>query len=136
MCIAHSTDDLSEECLGFLLADVVILNVVVELPPVSQLHYNEYIVGGVQYFVELNYILVANKLKDFYLSLHLSRPIPTLEIIFLFFIFRLFIIFTATLTPVRSCLASTSQQKYISPLRTRLSLLSCLGCNDQCEPLP
>lgn len=113
--IPHSADDLLEECLGLLLGDVVVLDVVVEFPSVCELHDDEDVVGGVQHLVQLDDVLMTDKLKDLDLSLHLTQINATLEIMFLFFILRLLMILTATLTPVISCLASTFSHSYLLP---------------------
>lgn len=56
---------------------------------------------------------MVDEFEDADLPFDLLARGGTLEIICLFFILRLFIILTATLTPVRSCLASASHHFYI-----------------------
>lgn len=45
--IWYTTDDLSEEKPGIFFADVVVLNVVVELASFCQFHDDEDVIGGV-----------------------------------------------------------------------------------------
>lgn len=111
--IPHPADDLLEESLGLLLSDVVILYVIVQFPSVCKLHNDEDVVGGVQHLVQLDNVLMTDKLQYLDLSLYLNPPTCTLEIIFLFFILRLLMILTATLTPVISCLASALTHPYL-----------------------
>lgn len=62
MCVSHSTDDLPEEEARLLFADVVVLDVIVQLAAVGQLHYHEDIVCSVKHLVELYDVLVAYEL--------------------------------------------------------------------------
>ena len=111
--IPDPADDLLEEGLRLILSDVVILDVVVQFPAVCELHDDEDVVGGVQHLVQLDDVLMTDKLEDLDLPLYLTHPTCTLEIMFLFFILRLLMIFTATFTPVISCLASASTHSYL-----------------------
>lgn len=111
--VGDTVDDLFEEETGIFLVDIVVLDVVVEFSPLCEFHDDEDVVGGVEHFVEFDDVVVVDELKDPNLPLDLSLDTCTLEIICLFFILRLFIIFTATLTPVRSCRASDSHHLYI-----------------------
>lgn len=113
-----SADDLFEKETGVFFTDFVILNVVVELSAFCEFHDDENVVAGVEDFIELNDVVVVNEFEDADLSFDLGCPMSTFEIMCLLFILRLLMILTATLTPVRSCRASISQQTYISPLRT------------------
>jgi hypothetical protein len=115
MSILHPTDDLPEEELGLVFRDIIILYVVVEFAAVCEFHDDEDVIGSIEYFIELDDILMVDELEYLDLPLHLSRSSPTFEIIFLFFIFLLLMIFTATRTPVKSCLASNSHPPYLSP---------------------
>jgi hypothetical protein len=136
MGISDSGDDLSEEEPGLLLGDIVILNVIVELAAVGQFHDDEDVVGGIEYLVKLDDVLVADELEDLNLALDLSGRGGTLEMRFLFFILRLFMILMATFTPVRSCFASEEPSTYPSPSRTPPSRSYGPGCNAQCELPP
>ena len=80
----------------------MVLNVVVELATLCQLHDHKDIVGSVEHLIQLDNVLVVDKLQNFNLPLHLPAPTHTLAIIFLFFILRLLMILTATRTPVWS----------------------------------
>lgn len=111
--VPHPADDLLEESLGLLLSDVIILYVIVQFPSVCQLHNHEDVVGRIQHLVQLDDVLMTDKLQYLDLSLYLTPPTCTLEIMFLFFILRLLMIFTATFTPVISCLASALTHPYL-----------------------
>lgn len=60
--IAESLDELSEEELGFVFADLVGLKIVKEFSSFGQLHDHEDVIGGVEHFVELDDVGVANEL--------------------------------------------------------------------------
>lgn len=113
MRVAHPADDLPEEEARLLLADVVILDVVVQFSSVGQFHDHEDVVGGVEHLVQLDDILMRDELEDLDLALDLRGEGGTLDIRFLFFILRLLMILMATFTPVRSCLASEETATYI-----------------------
>ena len=104
--ISNSADNLLEKEAGILLGDVVILYVVIEFSALGKFHDNKDVVGGIQYFIELDDVLVVDEFEYFDLSFDLGGTRGTLDIMFLFFILRLLIILTATRTPVMSCLAS------------------------------
>ena len=111
--IGDPTDDLLEEKPGIILADVVILYVVVQLSTFGKFHNDEDIVAGVQNFVKFDDVVVVDEFENPDFPFDLGRGRGTFEIMCLPFILRLFIIFTATRTPVRSCRASTSTYSYI-----------------------
>lgn len=113
MSVGYSVDNLFEEEPRVLLGDVVILYIVIEFAALCEFHDDEDIVGGVEYFVQFDDVLVVDEFEYFDLSFDLGLNWVTLEIIFLFFILRLFMIFTATRTPVMSCLASILSSVYI-----------------------
>jgi len=136
MRVPDATDDLPEEKSGLLLADIVILYVIVQFAAVCQFHDDEDVVGGIEYLVEFDDILVADEFEYLDLSLDLNEAGSTFEMRFLFFILRLLMILMATFTPVRSCFASEEWDMYISPLRSRPCRLFFLRCNDRCEPIP
>lgn len=117
MRIANSADDLSEEKASFIFGNIVVLDVVIEFAPFGQLHDDEDVVGGVEHFIELDDVLVADEFQDFDFSLDLRPWNGTLDMRFLFFILRLLMIFMATFTPVRSCFAS----EYTAPLHLTLA---------------
>ena len=106
MRVPDATDDLPEEKSGLLLADIVILYVVVQFAAVCQFHDDEDVVGGIEYLIEFDDILVADEFEYLDLSLDLYEVGSTFEMRFLFFILRLLMILMATFTPVRSCFAS------------------------------
>lgn len=87
--------------------DIIVLNIVIELPFFSDLHDDKDIIGRIKDFIELDDILVIDELEYSDFSFYLSYKETTFDIIFLLFILRLFMIFTATRTPVRSCRASS-----------------------------
>jgi hypothetical protein len=72
---------------------------------------------------------MVSKLEDTNLSFHLHEGNGTFDIMFLFFIFFLLMIFTATSIPVKSCLAPNLLHAYSSLLRIRPSQSSCLTCS-------
>jgi len=87
--------------------------IIIELSALCVLHDDEDVIGGIEDFVEFDDILVVDEFEYFDLSFDLSRRSTTLDIIFLFFILRLFRILTATFNPVKSCLASGWHKRYI-----------------------
>jgi len=133
--VGNSADDLFEEEPGVLLRDIIILYIVVEFAALGELHNHEDVVGRVQHLVQLDDILVVDEFQDLDLPFHLPRALGTFEIMFLFFILRLFMILTATCTPVMSCRASSLGGEYISPSRTRPCRWSGPGCSVQCALL-
>jgi len=114
MSMSNPINYLSKEELSFFFLNVMRLNVVVELSSFCQFHDDKDVVGGVQHFIEFDNIGMVNKFQYFDLSFDLNTNSYTFEIMFLFFIFRLFIILTATFTPVKSCRASIFTQTYPS----------------------
>ncbi len=70
--ICDSADDLFEEEAGLVLADVIVLDVIVKFATFCVFHYHKDVVGRVQYFVELDDVLMVDKLKDAYFPLDLS----------------------------------------------------------------
>lgn len=113
MGVGHSTDDLLEKEAGILFSDVVVLDIVVELATLCEFHDDEDVVGGVEYFVEFDDVLMVDEFEYLDLSFDLGGRTGTLEIMFLFFILRLLMILTATRTPVMSCRASILKGRYI-----------------------
>lgn len=99
--------DLLKEQPDFILSKIVLLNVLVKLTPFCHLHHHKDVAGSIQYLIQLYYVWVVDELKNLYLTSHLYQASCTFEIIFLFFIFSLLMIFTATGKPVNSCRAST-----------------------------
>ena len=125
MGITDSSYDLFEEESRIFLTYLIILDVIIELSSLSQFHDHEDIIAGVKNFIELYNIVMIYELKDTYLSFDLSTNQNTLDIMCLLFILRLFIILTATGTPVRSCRASNFTYVYISLSQNLLSLQFC-----------
>jgi len=109
----NSTNNLFEKEASVLLGDFIILYIIIELSSLRKFHDDKDIFSGVKYFIEFDNVLVVDEFEYFDLSFDLNRGMVTLEIMFLFFIRRLFIIFTATRTPVMSCLASILDSLYI-----------------------
>lgn len=107
MDVLNPVDDLLEVEPGFVLSQIG-LNVVIQLALAGQFHDDEDVIGGVEDFVEFYDVGVVDKLEDFDFSLDLKSDIKrsTLEIMFLFFIFFLLMIFTATSRFVKSCFAT------------------------------
>ena len=64
MCIRHTTDNLLKEKSSIFLANIIGLNVVIQLPSFCQLHYYKDIVAGVQNFVQLYDVVMVYELKD------------------------------------------------------------------------
>lgn len=124
--VLNATEYLFEEELGKWLVDVVGLDVVVELALRRELHDGEDVVRCVQNFVKLYDVRMIDELQDLYFSFHLPRALHTFEIMFLFLIFRLFIIFIATFTPVRSCCASA-----LASSTLHLRVTTCTDCPAQ-----
>lgn len=91
----------------------MVMYIIIELPTLCIFHDDKNIVGSIQYLIKFDDIFVIDEFQYFDLSFDLHVGGNTLEIMFLFFILRLFMILTATLTPVRSCLASRSTEMYI-----------------------
>lgn len=113
MGVVQSGHDLLEETSGFILGNVIALDIIIELSALSQLHYNENIVSGVQNLIQFDDVGVVDEFEYLDLSFYLFIMDFTLDIMFLFFILRLLRILTATLTPVKSCLASICGGWYI-----------------------
>lgn len=72
VCVGHSADDLFEEEAGVFLADVIVLDVVVELAAFCVFHDDEDVVGGVEHLIQFDDVLVVDKLEDAYFSLDLE----------------------------------------------------------------
>jgi len=106
MDVLNSIDDLLEIKSSLVFRDLLILHILVELSITRKFHNDKNIIGSVQHFVELDNVGMAKEFQYSYLSFHLLRPILTLEIMLVFFIFFLLIILTATSMLVRSCLAA------------------------------
>lgn len=115
MRVLNPTDNLPEEELRLFFWDIIILYIIVELSSIRELHDDEDIISRIKHLVQLDNVLVIDELEYLDFPLHLNQHTSTFEIIFLFFIFRLLMIFTATFTPVKSCLASNSQAVYLWP---------------------
>jgi hypothetical protein len=62
--VVDSADDLLEEEACVLLADLIELNIVVQLAALSQLHDDEDVVAGVEDLVKLNNVVVVDELQD------------------------------------------------------------------------
>ena len=101
-----SLQDLPENTPGFLLRNVVVLQVLIQLSSLCEFHDDIDIRGGVEYFVEFDDVGVTQKLEDLDFPFDLDRRELTLEIMLLFFILALLRILTATLTPVREWMPS------------------------------
>jgi len=82
------------------------LYILVEFSTLGHFHDDEDVVGGIEHLIQFDDIGMGNKLEYLDLAGDLHAGGYTLEIMFLFFIFNLFIIFTATGRPVNSCFAS------------------------------
>jgi len=134
--VVDSADDLLEEEPCIFLADLIELDVVVQFASLGQLHDDEYVVAGVQDLVKLDDIVVVDELEDSYFPFDLNQQLATLDIMCLLFILRLFIILTATRTPVRSCRASSFIKKYISPSQILLFRWSFPECSVRYAPHP
>lgn len=106
MCEFNSVNNLPKEIFDFFLAQVMFLDVLVQLPSFRDLHYDEDIIGSVQHFIELDDVGVVDEFQYFDLSFNLDGFRGTLDIILTFLIFSLLMILTATGRLVRSCLAS------------------------------
>ena len=71
MHILNSTDDLPEVKLSLFFSNFVILNKVVQFSFRSQLHNDEDIIGGIEYFIKLDDIGVVDELENLDLSFDL-----------------------------------------------------------------
>lgn len=131
MCGFDTLDDLLEEVACLILWKIIILNKVIELSAFCHLHNNEDIGCRVEDLIQFDDIGVADKFEDLDLSFDLCEVYVTFEIMFLFFILDLLMILTATLVPVRSCLASKCLNLYTWLGRTLLSQWSCQECSVQ-----
>ena len=112
MDVFDAMDDLFEVEFGFIFIKGGGGDILIELPVCGQFHNDEDIIRGIQYLVEFDDIGMVDELEDLDFPLHLNSPSTTFEIIFLFFIFLLLMILTATSKPVRSCLAPSSHHTY------------------------
>jgi len=134
--VTNTTNYLFEKKPSFILRDVIILNVIVKFSTLCKFHDDEDVIGCIKDFIEFDDVLVVDEFEYFDLSFDLDRKRVTFEIIFLFFILRLLMILTATLSPVRSCLASESMHPYLSLYRSLLFRSSSPKYNDRCAPTP
>lgn len=100
MCKLNTLHNLTKEMLCFLLISTVALDKLIQLTSSCHFHHHEDVLIGVQNFIELDDVRVSQELENFHFSLHLTPITLTFEIICWFCIFSLFIIFTATVTPV------------------------------------
>ncbi len=107
----HSIDDLSEQIFCAFFRKTSIFYQIEQILIVGHFHHHINVRIGVQHFIKLDDVGMVEDLEDANLTLYLFKAIFTLEIIFLFFILGLFMILTATLTPVRSCFASAFSTK-------------------------
>jgi hypothetical protein len=106
MRVIDCLDDLPKEQSHVLLGKIVMLYILVEFSTLGHFHDDEDVVGGIEHLIQFDDIGMGNKLEYLDLAGDLHAGGYTLEIMFLFFIFNLFIIFTATGRPVNSCFAS------------------------------
>jgi len=113
MCCFYTFNDLFKKMSCLIFFEVIILYKVIKFSSFCYFHYNKDISCCVEYFIQFNDIGMVDKLQNLDLSFDLVELLVTFEIIFLFFILDLLMILTATLVPVRSCLASKSRKCYI-----------------------
>ena len=112
MSIVHTSHDLLEDASRLIFRDLVALDVIIEFSSLGQLHYDEDVVSRIEDLIQFDDVWVVDEFKYLDLPFDLLIQRLTLDIMFLFFILRLFNIFTATFTPVKSCLASTCECEY------------------------
>ncbi len=122
MSCLDSFNNLLEKMACHIFSKIIVLYIVIELAPFSQFHDYIDVSSGVEYFKKFDDMWVIDESQNLNLSFDLIRFQSTFDIIFLFFIFDLLMILTATLVPVRSCLASEFWSDYILLWRTLLSL--------------
>jgi hypothetical protein len=61
MRISYSADDLFEKEFGFLFREDIIMYIIIELSSLCVLHDDEDIIGGIEYFVEFDDILMIDE---------------------------------------------------------------------------
>ena len=112
MDVLDSVDDLLKVEAGLFLVNGGILDVFVEFSLGGEFHDHENVICGIKHLVQLDDVGVVDELQDSYFPFHLRYLLITFDIMFLFFIFFLLIILTATSMPVRSCLAPSYSHAY------------------------
>jgi hypothetical protein len=105
MDVLNSLNGLPKVVFGLFLTDLV-LNALGECTMAGKLHDDEDVVARIQYLIEFDDVGVVEVPEQFDFSFDLSGTIFTFEIMLMFFIFFLLIIFTATSMLVTSCLAA------------------------------
>ena len=110
MDILNSINDLLEVEASSGFINWIVLNIFVEFSLGGKFHNDEDICGCIKDFIEFDDVGMINKFEDSDLFFDLTERRCTLEIIFLFFIFFLFRILTATSIPVNVCLASVDMK--------------------------
>ena len=113
MSCLNSFNNLFEKMTCHLFSKIIVLYIVIKLASFSHFHDNIDISGGIKYFKKFDDMWVIDESQNLDLSFDLFGFSGTFDIIFLFFIFNLLMILTATLVPVRSCLASECRSEYI-----------------------
>ena len=115
MDILNSINDLLEVEASSGFINWIVLNIFVEFSLGGEFHDHENVICGIKHLVQLDDVGVVDELQDSYFPFHLRYLLITFDIMFLFFIFFLLIILTATSMPVRSCLAPSYSHAYFWP---------------------
>lgn len=100
VCELNPCYNLREEESGLSFIDGVLIDILDEFSSVGEFHNHVDMCGRIQNFVEFDDMWMFDEFKYFDLSFDLFRQKGTFDIIFLFFIRSLFIILTATRSPV------------------------------------
>jgi hypothetical protein len=65
MCILYSFNDLSEKELNLFFCEVVLVDILIKFSPLGYLHDDEDISGGIEHFIEFNYVQMTDEFEDF-----------------------------------------------------------------------
>jgi hypothetical protein len=61
MSVSHATDYLPKEKPCFVFADIIILYVIVQFSSICEFHDDKDVVGGVEYFIKFDDVLMADE---------------------------------------------------------------------------
>jgi hypothetical protein len=65
MGILYSFNDLPKKELDLFFRQVVLVDILIKFAPLSHLHNDEDIRGGIEHFIKFNYIKMTDEFKDF-----------------------------------------------------------------------
>lgn len=118
----NSVYNLPEKIFHLFLTQVMLLDILIQLPSLCDFHDDKDVIGGIEHLIELYDIGMIDKFQYFDFPFHLSDWNDTFEIILTFLIFSLLMILTATGRLVRSCFASGVEEIFTFNLgKTTLS---------------